>query len=133
MSGAGFGTTPRQLSRSDYGCRLPTRERANHGAEGVRQRVLLECLERLEEASPTARYHKLAQHNLRRWSQIAARARACLPPTPPPSLKGACTVRVLPGDWGQVTLEMTREYGVIFASLNIIYDFLLTTSCAGSR
>ena len=120
VSGAGFGTTPRQLSRFDYGVRLPNREHVYHGKEGVRQRVLLECLERLEEASPTARYHKLAQQNLRRWSQVAARARAGLPPTPAPTLNGAsCTVRVLPGDWGQVTLDMTREYGVIFASLNM--------------
>jgi len=120
VSGAGFGTTPRQLSRFDYGVRLPTREHVYHGKEGIRQRVLLECLERLEEASPTARYHRLAQQNLRRWSQMAAhQARASLPPTTPPTLKGACTVRVLPGDWGQVTLEMTRQYGVIFASLNM--------------
>ena len=119
VSVAGFGTTHRQLSRFEYGCRLPNREHVYQGPQGVRQRVLLECLERLEEASPTARYHKLAQHNLRRWSQVAARARAGLPPTPPPTLNGACTVRVLPRDWGQVTLEMTRQYGVIFASLNM--------------
>jgi hypothetical protein len=106
VSGAGFGTTPRQLSRSDYGCRLPNREHVYQGPQGVRQRVLLECLGRLEEASPTARYHKLAQQNLRRWSQIAARARASLPPTPPPTLNGACAVRVLPEDCGQVTLEI---------------------------
>ena len=119
VSGAGFGTTPKQLSRFEFGVLLPSREQVYHGAQGVRQRVLLECLERLEEASPTACYHKLAQQNLRRWSQNAAHARAGLPPPPPPSLKGACAVRVLPGDWGQVTLEMTREYGVIFASLNM--------------
>ena len=120
VSGAGFGTSPKQLSRFDYGCRLPTREHVFHGAQGVRQHVLLECLERLEDASPTACYHKLAQQNLRRWSsQLAAHARAGLPATPPPSLKGACTVHVLPGDWGQVTLDMTRKYGVIFASLNM--------------
>ena len=118
VSGAGFGTTPKQLSRFDYGVLLPTREQVYHGAHGTRQRVLLECLERLEEASPTARYHKLAQQNLRRWSQSAAQARASLP-TPLPMLKGACTVHVLPGDWGQVTLEMTQRYGVIFASLNM--------------
>ena len=31
----------------------------------------------------------------------------------------ACRVVVLPGDWGVVTLEMTRQYGVTFASLNM--------------
>ena len=119
VSGAGFGTTPKQLNRFDYGVLLPSRKHVYHGPEGIRQLVLLECLKRLEEASPTAHYHKLAHQNLRRWSQIAAHARASLPPTSPPTLKGACTVHVLPGDWGQVTLEMTRRYGVIFASLNM--------------
>ena len=118
VSGAGFGTTPKQLSRFEFGVLLPTREHVYHGAQGVRQLVLLECLERLEEASSTACYHKLAQQNLRRWSQSAAQARASLP-TPLPTLKGACTVHVLLGDWGQVTLEMTQRYGVIFASLNM--------------
>ena len=30
-----------------------------------------------------------------------------------------CEVVVLPGDWGEVTLELTRRYGTLFASLNI--------------
>jgi hypothetical protein len=96
--------------------------------------VLLECLERLEEASPTARYHKLAQQNVRRWCRDAAaaaassRSRSVMSsssplPTSPSSDDGCprcpCIVRVLPGDWGQVTLDMTREYGKTFACLNM--------------
>ena len=30
-----------------------------------------------------------------------------------------CEVVVLPGDWGEVTLELTRRYGTLFASLNM--------------
>jgi hypothetical protein len=111
IRGAGFDSTPAPLKAADFGVTLPDEERLHFGAEGVRQRVLLDTLRRLEEASAEAKYHKLAQQNLARWSESAA--------PPPPPAAGACTVRIVPGDWGEVTLALTKEYGATFAALNM--------------
>ena len=110
ISGAGFGSTPKRLRARDYGLELPVAGGLHAGDNGVRQQVLLQTLGRLEEASSDARYHRLAQLNVARWANSAQ-------PTPPPS--GSCTVRVLPGDWGEVTLALTKEYGTTFAALNM--------------
>jgi hypothetical protein len=117
VHGAGFiGGVPRQLRASDFGVSLPSAERLWEGPSGCRQRVLLETLAALEAASVTARYHKLAQANLQRWHEQAA-----APPTPfalgqprPP-----CKVVVRAGDWGDVTKDLTMEYGTMFAALNM--------------
>jgi hypothetical protein len=70
---------------------------------------LLETLKRLEEASADGlRYHRLARENLARWA-------AAVPPGP----TSTCVVRVLPGDWGEVTHALTKQYGKCFASLNM--------------
>lgn len=105
--GAGFGSSPRALRACDFGCTLPSEEQLHPGASGRRQAVLLQCLGRLEEASPTAKYHRLAQANLARWAEAA------------PAPDGGCRVRVLPGDWGEVTQAVTKEYGTTFACLNM--------------
>lgn len=107
LSGAGFGSHPRQLHAEDFGCTLPTA--LYGGDQGQRQQVLLETLDALAKASPTARYHRLAQENVRRWKGIAGRLPA----------SSARVIRVLPGDWGAVTAALTREFGEIFASLNM--------------
>ena len=140
VSGAGFGSTPRQLRAADYGAlKLPTAEQAHfvarqaYGSNGIRQLVLLGTLERLERASPTAHFHHLAQRNLQRWQQTAAAAAAAAAAgaregavdggaasggaaAPPPP---TCHVVVRPGDWGVVTQDLTREYGITFAALNM--------------
>lgn len=107
LRGAGFEDTPRQLRAADFGCTLFD---GSPGSSGVRQRVLIETLSRLEEASPTARYHTLARQNLRRWREQA---------TPRCAPTGSCMILVLPGDWGEVTQSLTKEYGMTFASLNM--------------
>ena len=79
ISGAGFGTEPRAISSLDFGATLPYLTRfgglreavaglqallytsAEHDAHVRRQLVLLETLVALEDAAPTARYHRLAQ------------------------------------------------------------------------
>ena len=131
ISAAGFGTEPRAISSLDFGASLPYLTRfgglreavaglqallytsAENDAHVRRQLVLLETLVALEDAAPTARYHRLAQQNLKRWAAAA----------PPPTASGRCAVHVLPGDWGAVTLEMTRRYGATFASLNMANAF----------
>lgn len=106
VNGAGFGSEPRQLRYKEFGVSIP---RPFGGAQGKRIEVLIQTLERLEEASPTAKYHRLAQENLRRWRK-EAEARETV---------ASCEIRVLPGDWGAVTHELTKEFGVCFASLNM--------------
>ena len=117
---ATIATAP-TLSRDNFGAphTLPTlaslNSRGSNRPSAVRQRVLLETLGRIERDGP--RYRSLAQANVRRW---CAERREKINTTPAPAKKGSvCEVRVLPGDWGQVTLELTREYGTCFAALNM--------------
>jgi hypothetical protein len=129
ISGAGFGSRPTRLRATDFGSLLPGGTTDVHAAarsgdivagntsagnifavgRGRRQLVLLETLRSLEEASPTARFHRLAQANLRRWKAAA----------PAAAKTGGCVVRVLRGDWGEVTHQMTKQHGTTFASLNM--------------
>lgn len=126
VCGAGFGSTPRQLRASDFGCTLPRRDALDAGTCGERQRVLIETLEAFEKASASAHYHVLAQQNLERWAREAGRSGGAAGATESRGLAEAegrarteCTVLVRAGDWGEVTLDLTREYGVCFASLNM--------------
>jgi hypothetical protein len=76
------------------------------GAAAARRReVLRETVRAFREADPPGWYHRLARGNLERWRDDAE-ARAP-------------TVRVLPGDWGEVAHAMTRRYGRCFAVLNM--------------
>lgn len=72
-------------------------------ASARRRAVLRETIAALQQPN---RYHACAAENLARWR--AARTSA-----PSPS------VRVLPGDWGEVTQTMTRTWGECFAVLNM--------------
>jgi hypothetical protein len=115
VRGAGFGTVPTQLDARDFGSVLP--EKFKEGKNGVRQKVLMKTIRALETASPSARYHRLAHENVQRWRKEAG-ARGDLANVPGDSDR-RCEVRVLPGDWGQVTQDLTKEFGTIFASLNM--------------
>ena len=114
MAAPSFELRPQQLRASDFGVELPSPEQIFDGAEGRRQHILLETLAALEKASAAARYHELALRNLQRWAQQARPS-----PTAATAAAAACAVLVLPGDWGEVTLELTRRYGTLFASLNM--------------
>ena len=74
-----------------------------YGQNVRRREVLLETIERLQHLE---HFHQLAAANMERWSAAA---------TPP----GAPVMRVLPGDWGDVTLAVTKEFGHTFAVLNM--------------
>ena len=139
VRGAGFGDAPRQLRAADFGVTLPSADRPPDDDDETRrlwrrQRVLLETLEALEEASATGRYHRQAQRNVQRWHEQAASS-----PPPAPVLakttsvtngsgpgepsRPSCTVLVRPGDWGEVTHALTKEFGTTFAALNMANAF----------
>ena len=91
--------------------RLPTDEeselRGFRGPEAQRRRaVLRETLQAFERCQPRDRYHRLAAANLERWRREAREHS-----TP--------AVLVLPGDWGEVALTLTKRFGTCFAVLNM--------------
>jgi hypothetical protein len=72
-----------------------------------RRRVLRETIAAFETCAPPDRFHRLAHANLARWSAAADASDRGL------------RLDVVPGDWGDVTREVTRQYGVCFAVLNM--------------
>mmetsp|Transcript_9431 Transcript_9431/g.13839 ORF Transcript_9431/g.13839 Transcript_9431/m.13839 type:complete len:347 (-) Transcript_9431:212-1252(-) len=119
--GAGFGERACKLRAVDFGRPLPEKNDEHyasryHNERRIRQNILLETLARLEDASPTARYHKIAQANTLRWKE-EAEARAST--TKNEGTCSACKLFVLRGDWGEVTRDMTKQFGVTFAALNM--------------
>ena len=100
------------LRASEFGRTLPRLDEIDNdvGEFSVRNRVLLETLQRLEEGSQ--RYHHLSEANAARWAAAVAGA-------PPTTTSKRCKVEVLPGDWGDVTLQMSKKYGTTFACLNM--------------
>lgn len=85
------------------------------GAEAARRRaVLRETLAAFGSSDPPDRHHRLAARNLERW-----RAEA-----PTSASGGVRRVEVLRGDWGEVTLALTRRHGACFAALNMANAFV---------
>lgn len=72
-----------------------------------RRTVLRETIEAFENADPPDRLMRSAEANLARWR---AERRTAEPEQ---------TVRVVRGDWGDVALGVTREFGQCFAVLNM--------------
>lgn len=72
-----------------------------------RRQVLRETITRFEQCPSGDRYQSAALANLARWRAEAA------PSAPRESIK------VIPGDWGEVTRGLTRQYGECFAVLNM--------------
>lgn len=73
-----------------------------------RREVLRETLAAFSSAEPPDRYHRLAQSNVERWRASTVRAS-----------ENGSLVRIIAGDWGEVTLSLTVEYGACFAVLNM--------------
>ncbi len=72
-----------------------------------RRRVLRETIERFSTCAEGDRYRGVALKNLARWNQNA-------------KTEGRVNeVLVLPGDWGDVTVKLTKEFGTCFAVLNM--------------
>ncbi|KAL1503217.1 hypothetical protein AB1Y20_011273 [Prymnesium parvum] len=68
--------------------------------------ILRDTLNALGSPSARRRYHQLAKSNLARWAAAAA-------PAASPVVEVRC------GDWGEVALAATKEYGAMFACLNM--------------
>lgn len=82
--------------------------RGYDGPEAMqRRRVLHETIAAFETCAPPDRFHRLADGNLARWSARANGSDTDL------------RLDVVPGDWGDVAREVTRQYGVCFAVLNM--------------
>jgi hypothetical protein len=81
-------------------------------AHARRRAVLRETLDAFADAEPPDHFHRLAEANLRRWRETAL---------PQPT---TLTLRVLPGDWGEVTAAMTKNHGQTFAVLNMANAFV---------
>lgn len=79
-----------------------------YGSEYAQRRsILRDTIRAFTDAKPPDRYHVLAMNNLKRWREERNE----------PHL--ASNIIVLPGDWGEVTLAMTKKYGACFAVLNM--------------
>jgi len=110
----------------------------------TRQRVLHETLRRLGTPRKRRLYRATALDNLKRWARAAKAAKAAKAApkgcgggggnkaasedasSPSPSsaftsssASAGVTVTVLPGDWGTVTQQVTKEHGKMFAVLNM--------------
>ena len=72
-----------------------------------RRAVLRETLAKLSAAEPPSLFHDMAAKNLARWREETE--------IPEP----AGEVCVVSGDWGEVTLRLTKNHGVCFAVLNM--------------
>lgn len=72
-----------------------------------RRSILRETLQAFASASPPNKYQVLAADNLRRWQ-----GESRLDSSPG-------QVRIMAGDWGEVTQVLTKTYGVCFAVLNM--------------
>jgi len=72
-----------------------------------RREVLRETVGALETSDARDRWLRQAQANVARWSEAAGERRV------------RPAIRVLAGDWGEVTRALTREFGTTFAVLNM--------------
>jgi len=84
----------------------------NRPNEVRRRQVLRETIQAFERANPPDRYHRLAMENLTRWRAKRGEVELGL------------RVTVLPGDWGDVTLSLTRAHGACFAVLNMANEWV---------
>ena len=90
----------------------------------ARRNVLKDTLLALGTEKRRRYYHDLAKENLQRWNTEAAGTE---------SLGDAPNVQLHKGDWGAVTLELTRKYGQMFAVLNMANAYIAGGKyCEGS-
>ena len=83
------------------------------GRESARRRqVLDETLRAFLAADPPAHFHQLARGNHARWAGNAEAS----PDT--------VDVQILAGDWGEITLDLSRRYGKTFAVLNMANAYI---------
>lgn len=99
-----------------FGRLIPESKYKNPEMEGaIRQEVLRQTLQALSCQEKRERYRHLARDNLARWSKAKQTS-----PT------AAVTLKVLSGDWGVVTHQVTKDSGKIFAVLNMASLFSIS-------
>ena len=79
----------------------------NSAALVRRRQVLKETLNAFLNARPANKYQLLAQANLKRWQKGAI------------PVSQNKKIQIILGDWGEVTLALTKKYGQCFAVLNM--------------
>ncbi len=90
------------------------RARGYDQPEHVRRRAILrETLDAFAAATPRDRFNQIAAANLARWRGERASSGESEP-----------QIRVVAGDWGEVTSALTREHGICFAVLNMANAFV---------
>lgn len=72
-----------------------------------RRRILRETIEAFTKVDPRNKFQLLATQNLHRWRFASD-----------PEVS-RCLIKVIPGDWGEVTRSLTKAYGACFAVLNM--------------
>jgi hypothetical protein len=92
------------LKKEDFGKELSTESLAGKEAK-MRNKVLIETLITLEQSAGALK--AAAESNMFRWEKHGY----------PPS--NSCRIIVRTGDWGDVTLALTKEFGTCFAVLNM--------------
>lgn len=96
------------MPRNPLGSERDSIGRLINDADSARRiEVLHETIAAFENADPPERYHCLAQRNLDRWCALSGLSESVL------------DIRVLSGDWGEVTRALTSTHGVCFAVLNM--------------
>jgi hypothetical protein len=99
----------RLLSEDDH---IDQRYGPTHPDMVRRRAILRETLDRFSTANPPNKYQLLAQTNLQHWRDSRKQRFDSL------------AIHVLRGDWGEVTLSMTRVHGTCFAALNMANAFV---------
>lgn len=74
-----------------------------------RRGVLRRVVNAFESADPSDHFLRVARANVERWRHESGHRKADAEPE----------IRVVAGDWGDVTLDLAREFGEVFAVLNM--------------
>lgn len=90
----------------------PIPERFDRPECTIRRRVLCETIEQFAHCPTGDRYQSRAQANLARWKNES------------PKPAKTDSVLVLPGDWGMVTQQLTKQVGTCFAVLNMANAYI---------
>ena len=97
----------------DHGAHIRVGQQKRRGKMDRRIEVLLDTLRRFATSAQRDHYLALAQRNVERWALDAVVTTG---------LKVShddCKIEVFEGDWGEVTQRLTKQYGAIFAALNM--------------
>ena len=84
----------------------------------ARLNVLSDTLARLGTPEKRKAYHALAAANLARWASQVDETKAATDTGAAADRSGA-VIEVVAGDWGAVTLALTKRFGVCFGVLNM--------------